>query len=196
MLKLKAKGYTLIEVLAALAIFVIIVGIISFTFIQILKNIDLVKQKEERLSDIQAMLTVIQFDLSQVIEKADIQKGTNQPKGSFYTLNNLLHFCKTGNINPDDQFKRSSLEEIEYYIENNQLIKKFKNDENNAYKTQLLLDQVQQLKWVFYDAKLGQYTNWPPTQDWAYTTPIAIKLTIVLKDYGEINKTIDMAHHE
>ena len=68
--------------------------------------------------------------------------------------------------------------------------------EDNRYKKQILLDNVQNIQWVFYDTNLGQYTNWPPTQDWAYTTPIAIKLTLKLNDFGTIEKTIDMANHE
>lgn len=196
MLNRNHDGYTLIEVLASLAIFVIVVAIISFTFIQILKNVDIVKRKEERISDIQAMLTVLQFDFSQVIAKTIIQKSNKEPKGSFYTQNNLLHFCKSGNINPNYEFKRSSLEEVEYAVEKGQLIKSFKNDQDNRYKKQILLDNVQNIQWVFYDTNLGQYTNWPPTQDWAYTTPIAIKLTLKLNDFGTIEKTIDMANHE
>lgn len=196
MQKKSAKGYTLIEVLAALAIFIVIVAIISATFTQMLKNIDIVKQKEERLTEIQAMLTILQFDLSQTISKTDLQGPNRQPKGSFYTQNSILHFERTGNINPEFILQRSTLQSIEYFIKNEQLIKRFKNDGENSFKEQVLLSGVQAFEWIFWDNNKGQYTNWPPTNDWAYLTPMAVKLNITLNDYGTIEKIIDMGHHE
>lgn len=194
---LSHKGYTLIEVLAALTIFIIIISIVSYSFIQILKNTDGVKVKEERIIAIQAMVTILQFDLSQVISKVSLsQKNPIQPVGSFYTRAKHLHFYKTGNINPDEEYNRSSLEEVEYYLENNQLIKLSKNDTQSNFKKQVLLENVTGFDWVLYDNQLGQYPNWPPTQDWQYTTPAIIKLTITLADVGKIEKIIDMANHD
>ncbi|MBS0287055.1 MAG: type II secretion system minor pseudopilin GspJ [Proteobacteria bacterium] len=193
--KLSQRGYTLVEVLAALTIFIIIISIISYTFLQILKNTDSVKLKEERIIAIQSMITILEFDLSQVIAKVSQSQNSPQPTGSFYTRANHLHFCKTGNINPDYEYDRSSLEEIEYYLENEQLVKLSKNDKQVTYKKQILLDNITGFEWALYDNRLGQYKNWPPTQDWQYTTPSIIKLTITLKDVGKIEKIIDMANH-
>ncbi len=189
------KGYTLIEVLAALFIFVIVVAIISGSFLQILKSVKFSSSSEERLSDIQVMLSTLQFDFSQVINKVEVKK-INQIQGSFYTSGNKLHFVKTGDINPDYQMKRSCLEEVEYYLEGNKIIKNLKEDDKPTFKKEVLLDKVQSFKWIFIDQKFGQYPNWPPTQDWQYNTPAAIKLTIELEDIGTIEKIIEMAHHE
>ncbi len=192
---INAKGYTLIEVLAALFIFVIVIAIISGSFLQILKSVKFSKGNEERLADIQVMISTLQFDFSQVINKVEVKKN-NQLQGSFYTSGNKLHFVKTGDINPDYELKRSCLEEVEYYLEGNKIIKSFKEDNIVSIKKEILLDKVHSLKWVFIDQKLAQYPNWPPTQDWQYHTPAGIKITMELEDIGTIEKVIEMAHHE
>jgi general secretion pathway protein J len=192
----RLHGYTLVEVLIALSIFVIIIAIISSSFIQILKNVDSTKHHEERLADIQSMLMILQFDLSQAIAKTEKQKNINAPQGSFYTKNDKLHFCKMGNVNPYYEFNRSTLENVQYSIENGRFIRNFKNTEELNYKSQNLLNDVESVKWIFYDSKLNQYNIWPPIRDFEYKTPSAIKITIMIKNFGQIEKYIAMANNE
>ncbi len=191
------NGYTLIEVLATLVIFFIIISIVSVTLVQILNNVDSIKQKEQRLTSIQEMITIFQFDLSQVTAKVtQSDTNKNQLLGTFYTKNNILHFYKSGYINPGYEYNRSSLEEVEYRLDKQQLIRLSKTDNEKSYRTQVILDNVSDFKWVLYDKKLSQYTNWPPTQDWQFLTPTAIKLEVNLKDLGQIVQIVDMASHE
>lgn len=181
----KHSGYTLIEVLITLFIFVIIVSIISYSFIQILKNTEMVKAKEERLVDIQVAINTLSFDLSQVI-----------PKGPFTQHNNKLHFFKIGNMNPYYQFNRSSIEEVSYQLNNNMLYRISKEDNTADTQKQVLLQQVQAFQCVLFDKNLKQYTLWPPTADWSSNTPFAIQITMVLEDVGMIQKMIEMVPHE
>lgn len=183
------KGYTLVEVLTALFIFVIVMAIVSYSLIQVINNVNILKKTEKRLAQIQMMLSIVTFDLSQIINKETEQKA------SFYTETNKLHFIKTGNINPHYQYNRSSLEEIEYRLENSKMIKASKEVDKNSFKPQILLEEVVSLKWVFIDDKFKEYTLWPPTQDWRFEKPIAIKLIIELSDIGLIEKIVDTGHH-
>src|SRR5437762_486428 len=111
------RGYTLAEVLIALFIFVIIISTIGYSLIHIAQSVKSLKVTEQRLTEIQLMLTLVNFDLNQVINKE------RPDQGSFYTRANKLHFIKTGNINPHYQFNRSCLEEVVYHFENSNLVR-------------------------------------------------------------------------
>jgi general secretion pathway protein J len=189
------QGYTLIEVLAALFIFIILVSMVSFSFIRMLKNTELIKAKEERLVDVQMALVTLQFDLSQAIDKQMII-NKNDLQGSFYTRNNALHFYKMGNINPEEQFNRSSIEEVEYKIIDGDLIKRIKEDDTSKPINQILLRGVTSMEWRFIDSKFSTYSLWPPTQDWQFKIPSAVNLTLTLKDMGPIEKMIELANHD
>ncbi len=182
-----SQGYTLIEVLIAMFIFVIIMATIGFSLIYILKNIEILKKTENEITEIQLMLTLVNFDLNQVVDKEA------PGKGSFYTSDNKLHFIKTGAINPANQFNRSNLEEVEYQLENNNFIRAYRMDDDHHYKKQSLLTHVTSLKWIFIDDNNHEYTLWPPTQDWQYNKPKAVKLRIETKALGPIEKIVDTA---
>jgi len=191
--KIHNKGYTLIEVLVALFIFVILVSMISFSFTRLLKNTEIIKSNEERLIDIQTALVTLQFDLAQTIAKP-IVISSNELQGSFYTQSNVLHFYKTGNINPEERLARSSIEEIQYKIVNNNLIKITKEDNSTKTINQILLRGVDALEWQFIDKNLAYYSLWPPTRDWQFEIPIAVKFTLTLPDLGPIEQIIELAN--
>lgn len=189
------KGYTLIEVLAALFIFIILVSMVSFSFIKMLKNTELIKANEERLVDVQMALVTLQFDLSQAVSKEMII-NSHDLRGSFYTRDNLLHFYKIGNINPQDQFNRSSIEEVEYSIVDGNLVKRTKEDNDSKVINQIVLRGVTSIEWRFMDKKFSYYSLWPPTQDWQFRIPFAVTFTLNLKDIGPIEKVIELANNE
>lgn len=186
-------GYTLIEVLAALFIFVILVSMISFSFMRMLKNTEIIKANEDRLVDVQMALVTMQFDLSQVVNKPLIINN-HDSQGSFYTRNNSLHFYKMGNINPEERFNRSSIEEIEYKIIDGNLVKRSKEDNTSKTTNQILLRNVTSLEWRFIDTRFSNYSLWPPTQDWEFKIPLAIKFTLNLQDLGSIEKMVELAN--
>ncbi len=184
------SAFTLVEVLLALFIFVIVVGIITGSMVQVLNNSKIIKDKESHLMDLQTMLSILQFDLMQVVE-APLFSNNNQARGSFYANSHMLHFYKLGNVNPDYRFNRTSIEEVQYTLENNTLFRMSKNSNEGEFFKQALIGKVNNLTWTFYDDNAKQYTLWPPVQDFAYKTPIAIVARITFEQEGIIELAVE-----
>lgn len=191
----KQSGYTFIEVLIALFVFIMVMFIVSVGFIQILKNGTSLRASQDRVNRLQLMLSIISFDLAQAVITFE-GNSTARMRGAFYADQRRLHFIKTGNINPNDQFDYSSLEVIEYLVEGNTLVRLSKNSNETTYKKLLLWQGVSGIRWQFIDSLNRQYDIWPPTQDWAYKNPRVVKIIMQLADFGPIEKVVELASYE
>jgi type II secretion system protein J len=182
-------------VLLALFIFAIVIVIISTSLIQLLNNTNIMRDKQSRLVDIQSMLAMIQFDLSQVI---NVNENANQGQiqGSFYSKDNALHFYKMGNVNPNFSYNRTSLEEVEYRLEQDKLLRFSKDSDETRFYKQVLIDKVTSIQWQFMDAQGRQYALWPPVQDWTFKTPLVIVALVELADQGKLEIVVEASNHE
>lgn len=190
----KAKGFTLIEVLVAIAIF----ASLSIGAYQVLNQVQLSDalsmQRSEKLKELQRALVYLDNDFRQMALR---QTRTNGEVPS----NNLLHwqdylldsdakgvmFVRSGWHNPQQQFPRGELSKVGYRIKENVLERvwwRYLDTPAGQEGVALpLLSGVEEFDLSFFD---GQ--QWQKEWSKALALPQAVTLSLTLKEYGKIER--------
>jgi len=188
-----SKGFTLLEVLIAIAIFSII-SLSSFTiFDSVLKGDATAKERSARQNEMQSAFLIIERDITQIARRSMRING-DAPKNvflqtsddSFLSDEQALSFVRGGWTNPGLLLPRSDMQAVAYRIEDETLQRLHFNFVDAAggeeLKVRPLIDSVIRLAFEYYDGKEWQ-EKWSGDK-----LPLAIAIEIETKDYGEIRR--------
>lgn len=180
------KGFTLIEILVALFIFVIIVGLVSLSFRQTIINKEVLSDNIDDWILFQKGMAIIENDLKQVVIW---QRGVAvDAPSSFYTRDQDWFFARMGYTNPDFTQPTSTLRKIHYQVTASGLNRIVYNATDQKQYEERILSSVTQFEWLFFDDKEGVYDIWPPTNQWRSRLPSGIQLTITHPRFGMIER--------
>lgn len=113
----RARGFTLLEILVAMAILATIAVAASMIFGQALDNRERVGERASELADLQRAWLFIQRDVEQIVARAARDElGDAQPFVQL-TRDGALEFTRIGWINPLQTRQRSSLQRVRYRLE-------------------------------------------------------------------------------
>ena len=179
-------GYTLIELIIALAIFAILgtisVGLLSRAFDTRAR----IENQMEPLTELQLAVTRINRDVAQMVDRGAL---------SLIGHTNYTEFTRGGIVNPDEEDAKSTLKRVALVCGNNEkLIRKTWARVDplspNDFQEQALMNKLESCEFSY----LGKGSTW--VSDWPMTTasprekpppfPRAIKLTLTLENLGEI----------
>jgi general secretion pathway protein J len=191
--KLKNKGFTLLEVLIAIAIFSMI-SLSSFTiFNTVLKSNESSKIHTERVNELQRGFLLIERDLLQ-IAKRSIRLNGEEPQVDFlYTDNNsfsnsesTLAFVRHGWTNPGLLLPRSTMQSVAYQL-NDETFERLHFNFVDAIqgqepKVRKLITEIEALNFEFYYNKKWQ------KEIISKSLPQAIAIELLTKDYGLIRR--------
>jgi len=115
----------------------------------------------------------------------------------------VLTFTRGGWANPAG-LPRSELQRVSYLLRDGKLIRRHLAvlDATAAlpYEERELLDQVEALSFRYMDGGLTWQNNWPtqisllgPPQDLLRARPVAIEVTVQLKDWGKLLRVFEIA---
>jgi general secretion pathway protein J len=162
-----ARGFTLIEVLIAMAMFAMI-GLASYSvFSAVTDGERLSREHTGKLNDIQRALLIIERDITQITERK-VRLNGNQPRdefiysnsGSFTSSSQSLGFVRQGWRNPLLVLPRSDLQAIAYQLEDNNLYRLHFNFVDPIVgaepKKRLLIAGVNALEFEFFHDKKWQ----------------------------------------
>lgn len=178
-------GYTLIEVIVALAIFAILgmisVGLLSRTF-DIKNRVD---EALTPLSDLNLALELIRHDAHQIVNRAVYDAEVKQHP-AFYSTNHAIEFTRSGYLPLSTPQNPSTLRRVGLICKNNQLVRlswpvldRFNAAQPNE---QVLLSDISVCHFSFATDK--QWTDtWRPSAE--KPLPSAFKLHLNLKQLGE-----------
>lgn len=119
----KKSGFTLIEVLIALAVFAILASITSSTLYYAFNTRTRVNEQSERLSALQLTISIVQQDISQTAERA-IRGNDMRLFPIFIGRPDYVEFTRDGDVNPGSVEKRSSLKRVALVCQNNSLLRR------------------------------------------------------------------------
>ena len=205
---MKRSGFTLMEMLVALALFAMI-GLISSQMLYQTADLSLTMVgRSEYMTDIHRAMSVLDRDMRQVVNR-----GVRDELGEFYdalTIDDgrLLQFSRMGWLNPLDE-DRGTVQRVEYSIEDGKLTRRYwhvmdRNQESVAV-TQTVM-QGQGLQFALIDSKGEELTTYPDPldveglipeigdpeaiagEDEEEARPIAVQLEFTLPEFGNFKK--------
>lgn len=191
-----ARGFTLLELLVAMAIFAIIGALAMGGLNAVIGQQEIARRQLDRLHDVQRAVRILTGDFAQLNPRYVLdQLGTHEepfiaPCGVEY----LVCFTHDGWRNPFAQFARGTLQRTQYRLDDGQLIREYwpvlDRTLMNEPRKDVLLDRVERFEITYLDrAGDGNWqTQWPPLQQGAGGSPqlVAVRIAMELEDYGEI----------
>lgn len=199
----RRHGFTLIEVLVALAVFGVMSLLAYATLGSTLSNADYLTDRMERLQSIQRTMRYLSSDLMQASPRpvrSDV--GDSYVPALYSTLSSDfgLEVTHGGWGNPAG-LPRSTQQRVAYRIEDDELLRYHWFVLDRTYGNEpivtVLLDDVESLYFRFYDASGESSEVWPPQQQAGgvgmRSRPRAVEIVLSLRDQGEITRLLEIA---
>ena len=214
----RARGFTLIEVLVAMAISAII-GVLAYkSLTSAMDAVELSQQKSQRLNDINTFFSIFSKDVRQLVARSvRNENGEMEPALVADEKDTVaLRLTRTGWQNPRPEvFVRSQLQRVHYQLEGKELVRESfyvidrADDELEPIRSELL-DKVTSLKFRFMiqpkrgssnETLEGEWSDsWPPrvagnidgSSMVSALLPAVLEVKIELEDWGEIRRVYDL----
>lgn len=197
----KTKGFTLTEVLIALFIFsIVLAGALQvFNFIQVTSEAN--EKQIQRLREVQLAFRQLEDDIRHMVPRDRRNSfGDRAPllKAESQSANNYIEFTRANWRNPA-KLKRSNLQHVKYEFVDDRIERHYWLYVDSAREGQELsrdfLTQVEAFKMEFLTSDTWK-KDWLVDGDQRLAMPEAIKVTIVLKDFGELYRLFPMPKFE
>ncbi|UUM30520.1 type II secretion system minor pseudopilin GspJ [Vibrio japonicus] len=187
-------GFTLIEVLVAIAIFASLSVGAYQVLNQVQRSNELSLERNERLKTLQRALVFLNNDFRQMALRKTRTNGEDPSPKLIQWQDYLLDsdakgvmFARLGWHNPEQQFPRGEVTKVGYRLRDNQLERVWWRYPDTPAGQQALvmplIDKVESFNLSFYDGKEWQ-SNWEKNN----ALPQAITVELELKDYGKIER--------
>ena len=197
------RGFTLIEVLVALAVFGVLSLLAYMTLGQTLSNADMLTERMDRLQAVQRTIRHLSNDLMQAAPRP-IRRELGETFGpavvTDLTAEFALEVTHGGWSNPAG-LPRGTLQRSAYRIEDDELVRYHWTVLDRTFANEpvatILLDEVDSLIFRYMQSD-GEWSEiWPPlgTQGAASvrSRPRAVEIVLTLADEGEIRRLVEVA---
>ncbi len=192
----ECKGFTLLELLVALAIFSLMSMMLYGSLTSMTETREQLQKRTDRFAEVQTFFRVIGRDISQIAARP-IRDGYGDelPAVSKNTSDLGFEFTRNGWRNPAGR-PRSSLQRVRYQLKEGKLIRGnwqvLDRDVESAPYGKILLDNVWALDITFVGHQEKIYKQWPPenaeSSDHSEVMPRAVHVQIELEDWGRFDR--------
>lgn len=203
MIRRRGDGFTLIEVLVALAVFGVLSVMAYMALGQTLSNADMLGVRMERLEAIQRTIRYLDSDLMQAAPRPVrglLGDGYEPAIRSSFGSEYALEVTHGGWTNPAG-LPRGTLQRSAYRLEDGELIRYhwrvLDRTVNNEPIEMLLLDGVESIEFRYLTTDGEGSEQWPPTNvagPGAFRLrPRGVEVVLTLTDEGEIRRLVEVA---
>ncbi len=208
-MRIRNRGFTLLELLVAMFIAAIMFAIGYGAINQAVNNHEALKEQQARLTELRTAV--------RMMEQAFVQlepRPVRQPVGDGWlpallgnpdpTAQPMLQLSRGGWENPTG-LQRPGLQRVAYFFEKNTLRREYwtvmdPTIQNTTLKRDLLT-HVKAVSFRYMDVSRQWLTQWPPTgvsgamgqESSLRMRPIAIEITLDTEDWGKLVRTIEIA---
>ena len=192
----KPAGFTLLELLVAVAVFAILSSMAYGGLRNVIDNSKQTELSMQRLQQVQLAMLKISRDFTQLSQR-NIRDEYGNPNNYIMAGEGgdvFIEFSRGGRRNPA-QLQRSHLQRVAYKLEENTLSRLHwphldRTQEMQAYES-VLLEDVENASIRFLDSSNEWHNEWPPLSATgqpgdAAVALSAIEFTLELQDWGEL----------
>jgi general secretion pathway protein J len=205
----KNRGFTLLEILIALAIFALLAVMAYGGLSSVLRTREVTESRADALNQLVMVYRMMQRDIEQLVPRRirDEFGDVQQPLVGGSTIGRVIELTHGGWRNPIGQ-QRSTLQRVAYRIDDEgTLIREYWVALDRAQDAepleQELLEGVKSVEFRFVDADNEWQTEWPPARlgqgqsDDQVLLPLATEVNVDLEDWGEVRWLFRMPanHH-
>lgn len=198
---IRMRGFTLLELLVAMAIFAIISVLALGGLNAVVTQQTIAKDQLLRLAGLQRALRLITDDFAQLnprFVRQILGEATDPPLVTDQLGENIVRLSRSGWRNPVP-VARGTLQRVQYRIEDEELIRDhwlvMDYPLGAEPRSEVLLENVTEIEIEYLDANDQWSTQWPPSRQGLETTfiyPRAVRINLDLADWGEIVRIVDM----
>ena len=198
---LHSQGFTLLELLIALAVFAVLATMAYGVLRNVLHTQQTTEAAAASLQQIQQAIFYLERDLLQIVARpirdeygTEIEALKGDEFGEY-----RLQLTHTGRANPN-WVERSFLERVAYAMPEDEEKKLYRyswpvlDRTDNEPRKLLLFDNVEELIIQYFDDENKASTSWPnplsPSTAVPALLPHAIEINLTLKDYGKFRRFI------
>lgn len=191
---MSTRGFTLIEILIALAVFAILATITSSAIYNAFNTHSHITKKLDDLNTLQLALTFVSHDTEQFFDRKE-RKSNRHLAPAIIGHASYFEFTRGGLINPSALKKQSTLQRIAYICtRDGQLIRRSwkvtDSSRKNDYNDKLLINQLDSCNFSYLSHHSEVLSDWH-TQTMEsrekLKLPAAIKLSLSLRKLGDIS---------
>ena len=208
-MRIRHRGFTLLELLVAMFIAAIMFAIGYGAINQAVNSHSGVKEQQDRLKEVQTAMRVLEQDVVQLAPRP-----IRQPVGVGWlpcligqadpNMQPILQLTRGGWNNPTG-VQRPGLERVAYFLEKNTLRREnwtvLDPTLQNTTQKRDLLTHVKTVTFRFMDLNRQWQTQWPTatvsgataTESALRSRPIAIEITLETEDWGKLVRIIEVA---
>jgi general secretion pathway protein J len=197
-----AAGFTLLELLVAIAIFAIVAAMALTGYTQLQRQSEYADQRLERTRELQRAVQVISQDVEQLEPRPirePLGEGLVPAVTSGTGVDYALEFSRAGWSNTAG-LQRPTIERVGYRVENDELWRDHWPVLDRTIATEpvrlKLLTHVKTLSLRFMDGGRNWSDRWPESQTAGPSDdrlrPIAVEVTIELDDFGKIRRVLEV----
>ncbi len=187
----RTQGYTLIEVIVALAVFAVVATMTGSVMLQAFETKKRLAAQTEQLNELHVIMTLIRRDIAQITNRS-IRGNEGRLYPPFIGESNYTEFTRGGFVNPNTVLQSSTLKRVAFLCGHGELTRRSwaavdsptRRDTND----QVLLEHLTHCSFAYISQSQEHLSSWRPyaiSQDQKNAfIPTAIELSITIKNYG------------
>jgi general secretion pathway protein J len=200
---MRARGFTLLEVLVAMFVFAIVALMAYGGYNQLSRQDEIVDRNASRTRAIQSTVQRMSEDFA-MIEPRPVREPLGDSLDPALRADKrtetLAELTRSGWSNPAG-VTRSTLQRVAYRVQDNKLERAYWNALDRTMSAEptsaVLLDQVRTVSFRFMDQNQSWHEQWPPLgysgPDALRLRPIAVEITLDLEDWGKIVRLVEVS---